>query len=234
MEIILSIIGITCLTSYLLKAYFESSLIPHIASKLSGKKIYTFEDYENYVIFNLPSFISSLLLCRICLAFHASYLTVLLFYICGSKFSFTEILTAIGVSAYFSSFEFKIYKKMDTQEVEVKKDPEEETKEDPKEEKKSKLKDVGGILIDYSGEKPVFVGYTDLYKSHAEKIFLEDKICDFPKCKKYKADYRKDLKKLEESFTEQGKTCPKCNISSLKRKYYDIIKAEYGKNGHAR
>jgi hypothetical protein len=239
MENILSIVGVTCFTAYLLKAYFESSIVMHIVSKISGKNIYTFEEYENYVISRFPSFISSLLLCRICLAFHASYIVTILFLLCGTKFSFSEILTAVGISSFVSSFEFKFLQKFNNEENKLEVEPSEETnianknkKETENKDKNSQVKDVGGLLIDYTDKKPVFIGYTELYTSHAEKIFDESKKCDFPKCENYKAAYNKELEKLKESFSQKGETCPKCNISSLKRKYYDIIKAEYKKNGH--
>jgi hypothetical protein len=228
MENILSIVGITCLSSYLLKAYFESTLVVYLASTLTKRKMYTFEDYENYVIFNLPKFLGSLLLCRVCLSFHMSYLVAGLFIACGANLSLSEFLTALGVSALLGASDKKIVNKDVDKKIEKASKVADRLKTVKKEEEdNSTPKDVGGMLIDYSGEKPKFLGYTEFYKDHVEIVFDEERKCDSEKCESYRKRYQKELADMKAGFSEKGEKCPQCNISSLKRKFYDIIKSEY-------
>jgi hypothetical protein len=234
METILSIVGITCLSAYLLKAYFESTLIVHLVSKITKVKMYTFEDYENYVIFRFPNMLSSLLLCRICLAFHISYLVTALYIACGAKMQLIELITAIGVSSLIGASGAKVINTKVEEKTEKTNKIKEGIKTLTASQDNSKPRDVGGLLIDYSGEKPKFMGYTDFYKQNAEAVFDETKPCESDKCKDYRKRYKKELADMKASFEGKGEKCPECNISSLKRKFYDIMKSEYENNGRPR
>lgn len=238
MDNIITYIALACLTTYLIKAWFESTIVVHVLNVFRSKnnKLYTFDDFSNWLL-QKPFVMHSLLTCPICLSFHVSYLVSILYYFYFGGLTKNEFFFSICISAFVSSVINTISEKQEVvKEIPVAKKPRTSkkstakitpTEQAPAKIKKEGIQDMGGYLIEFSGDgKAKVLGTTNFYKDYASKIFSKTDICDFPGCDGWRNAYLAELALLEKSFEEKGTNCPECNKSSLKRKYYDIIKSQ--------
>lgn len=96
-----------------------------------------------------------------------------------------------------------------------------------KKEVEKKVQDFGGYLIEVGEDgKRTVIGMTQVYTDYISRVFDETQSCNFPHCREWREKYRMELEAIEANHTKEGKECPECIKSGLKRKFYDIIKDE--------
>lgn len=236
--------------AYFIKAWFESTLACTVFNIFRSKKnkMYSFSDFENWILGKSLT-LHSLLTCPICVALHLSYTTVIAlsavnYWLKGATPDVVLAIVTVSASAFFGAFinspagsvreiakpvEKKQRKKKvkEATVVEEVKTPAAEKPSTPILEKPTEIKDLGGYLVEiHSSGKTKLLGQTYIMEKYASKVFDATLPCDFAGCEEYRNRFQNELAIMEASYAEKGAKCPECNKSGLKRKFYDIIKAE--------
>lgn len=237
---IINLLVVSSFSSYLINAWFNSTLSAQVFNLFIKKenKLYTKDEVDNYLL-TKPFFLHSLLTCPICMAFHLSLWATLAVWLGRYNLnpgdldifeSVSILFISASIAASFGSKnEKKITKSSNTpkqeQPTQMPKLKFEPTKK--KSSKEKSVEDYGGYLLETleDGTKKV-VGMTKVYTDYAQTVFDENGKCNFPKCKQWKEEFNAEIKALEEQHSKNGKACPECIKSGVKRKFYDIIKKE--------
>lgn len=239
---IINLLIVVSFSIYMIKAWFDSTLAAQILNIFlkNGNKLYTKSDVDNYLL-DKPFFIYSLLTCPTCMSFHLALWSTIFVY--GGRYMYEgkaqdpfQAIAIIFISASIASnFGKSNEDESDTKQevIEIKEQKEKvvnkltEKNEKPVAKEESKVEDLGGYLIevDSTGNKKV-VGMTDVYVNFISSVFNLDKKCNFPRCEYWRDKFKTEIETLEQQHKEKGKHCPECIKSSVRRKFYDIIKEE--------
>lgn len=227
----ISLLFVTSFSAYVIRAWFNSTLSAQIFNIFIKKenRLYTKDDVDSYLI-NKPFFVYSLLTCPICMAFHLSLWATIFTTIVNSNYNSINLLNTLStlfissiISSYFGELkENKNYIENENTNVKHKSlEYKEQTSKD------HKLEDFGGYLVekDKNGNSRV-VGTTPIYDQFIKNVFDETRDCNFPRCTYWREQFKAEIDILEKKHKENGKHCPECIKSGVKRKFYDIIKNE--------
>lgn len=233
---LITLVGTPALILAFIIILTDSSLLRSLVSKIRGKELYTRGDFEDW-LFTVPRgfFWHKLLTCSLCHAFHTAWISALAMIVTG------RLGLSVGAGyaglIYIAAYAYLLHVRGSTPAAPLVPEPHTHIGDNvefnippttaPAGDWPSPVKGYMSRLVVERRQKPggkveVIVSGMDALAQTTIAVMGNHAPCNFPRCEELKAAYEAELKAAEEA------KCPKCEIGTINRKYWDIAIALQG------